>query len=448
MVPAQALAEAHRCLMCDEAPCTAACPARVDVMRFIRALRFENPRRALEVIRRSNVLAGVCGVVCPKERLCEGACLRNALKDPVRIGALQTYAAAYEMLHPRRSTPAELPGPDAPGVAVIGAGPAGLAAADILVRCGARITLFDAREAPGGMLAYGVPEGRMPYEFVRSEVAQVVEMPGVEFRPGQALGHHFSLDDLFAQGFRAVFIAVGLWRPARLAGVSDLPGVLHALPFLEAAARHARFGGPAPEVGLRVLVVGGGSVAMDCADVARRHGARDIEIICLENSDEMPATHEDIEAAWRIGARFWNRRRVRRVTTGPDGSWSLETIGIAWKEPGRFVPDNAVDLPGTEAHHVADTVIVAIGQAQDPGVVQALSGLDCDPRGLLVVDPNTQRTSAPHVYAGGDCAAGCGRTVVASVAEGRRAGLSIAASLGLRPPRSPYEPPLVREVQR
>ncbi len=449
LTPAQAVAEAHRCLMCHDAPCTAACPARVDVMHFIRALRFDNPRRALEVIRRTNVLAGICGAVCPKERLCEGACLRNALRDPIRIGALQTYAAAHAILHPRRIGPAASPPPpDAPRVAVVGAGPAGLAATDVLARCGARVTVFEAREAPGGMLAYGVPEGRMSYSFVRAEVSPILAHPAVAFQPGQALGRDFSLDDLLSRGFLAVFIGVGLWKAARLPGVSGVPGVLHALPFLEAAARHVRFGGPAPVVGTRALVVGGGSVAMDCAEVARRHGARDVDVVCLENTDEMPATREDIEAGWRAGNRFWTRRRVTRVQTSPTGSFSIETIGIRWKEPGRFVPDNAEDLPGTEARHGADTLIVAIGQAQDDGVARALAGLDRDARGLVLVDPETQATSVARVFAGGDCAAGCGRTVVASVAEGRRAGLAIAASLGLRPPAGPYIPPLAREVAR
>ncbi len=446
LVPAQAVAEAHRCLMCHDAPCTAACPARVDVMHFIRALRFDNPRRALEVIRRTNVLAGVCGAVCPKERLCEGACLRNALRDPIRIGALQTVAAAHEMLHPRKARGNGPPAADAPTVAVVGAGPAGLAVTDVLAQCGARVTVFEAREAPGGMLAYGVPEERMPYGFVHAEVSPILARPGVEFRPGQALGRDFSLDDLFSRGSGAVFLGVGLWKAARLPGVSDVPGVLHALPFLEAAARHARFGGAAPVVGARCLVVGGGSVALDCAEVARGYGAREVEVVCLENTNEMPATREDIEAAWRAGTRFGHRRRVTRLSRGPDESFLIETIGIAWKEPGRFVPDNAVDLPGTEARHVADTVIVAIGQAQDPGVAEALTGLDCDARGLVLVDPETQATTVAGVFAGGDCAAGCGRTVVASVAEGRRAGLAIAGSLGLRPPQGPYRPPLTREV--
>lgn len=444
LASAQAVAEAHRCLMCHDAPCTAACPARVDVMHFIRALRFENPRRALEVIRRTNVLAGVCGAVCPKERLCEGACLRNALRDPIRIGALQTYAAAHGILHPRRARGNGPPAEDAPPVAVVGAGPAGLAATDVLARCGARVTVFEARQAPGGMLAYGVPEERMPYAFVRAEVSPVLARPGIEFRPGQALGRDFSLDDLFARGFRGVFVGVGLWKAARLPGVSDVAGVLHALPFLEAAARHARFGGPAPVVGARCLVIGGGSVALDCAEVARRCGARDIEVMCLENTDEMPATREDIEAGWRAGVRFWTRRRVTGVEASPVSSFSVETIGIRWKEPGRFVPDNAEDLPGTEARHRVDTLIVAIGQAQDPGVAQALAGLDRDARGLVLVDPETLVTSVAGVFAGGDCAAGCGRTVVASVAEGRRAGLAIAAFLGLRPPAGPYVPPIFR----
>jgi len=437
LTPAQALAEAHRCLMCDDAPCTAACPASVDVMHFIRALRFGNPRRALEVIRRQNPLAGICGAVCPRERLCEGACLRRALSDPVRIGALQTYAAAYEMIHPRKAASAA-GGPDAPRIAVIGAGPAGLGAADALSRCGARVVVFDARELPGGMLAYGVPEERMPHAFVRAEVATILNRAGVEFRANQALGAQISLDGLFAGGFRAVFLGVGLWKPATLRGVSNVSGVWHALSFLEQAARHARLGGPRPEVGARCLVIGGGSVAMDCAQTARAFGAGEVEVLCLENSDEMPATFEEVFEAWRAGVRFWNRRRVTAIRRAEDGTFLLESHAIRWREPGRLVPDNAEDVPGTGATHQADTVIVAIGQAPDRSLDRALAGVDRDSRGWIRVDPETQETSVTGVFAGGDCAAGCGRTVVASVAEGRRAGFEIARRLGLRPPEDPW----------
>ena len=234
MTPEAADDEAHRCLMCHDAPCTGACPASVDVMHFIRALRFENPRRAAEVIRRTNVLGGVCGSLCPRERLCEGACLRNALKDPIRIGELQTYAAATEFTSSRK--PLTVSSTHGKSVAVIGAGPAGLGAAATLLDAGARVTMFEAREAPGGMLAYGVPQSRMPWSFVRRELDSVLDR-GITLETGQALGRGFTLDELFDRGFEALFLGVGLWNSARLPGVSDSPDVLHALPFLEAAGR-------------------------------------------------------------------------------------------------------------------------------------------------------------------------------------------------------------------
>lgn len=426
MIEAQAVAQAHRCLMCRDAPCTAACPANVDVMRFIRAIRFENPGYALDIIERSNVLAGICGVVCPKERLCEGACLRNALKDPIPIGALQTYVAA-RALSTQRPPSSPPPPPRGPKVAVVGAGPAGISAASTLVRAGAQVTIFDSREAPGGMLAFGVPQHRMPYEYVRAEIARALH--GTTFLGGYTLGRNLFISDLFSQGFRAIFLAVGLWRPLTLSNVSDVEGVLHALPFLEAAARHAKFGGPAPKVGERCLIIGGGSVAMDCAEVARRYGAQEIEMVCLENSNEMPATWEEITEALRLGVRILGRRRVASVKRLQDGTYAVRTVGIRWRKPGLYTPENAEDVPEVTGETRVDTIIVAIGQAIDPDLDNALSDLNRDPKGLLIVDKETMETSVKGVYAGGDCASGCGRTVVAAVAEGRRAAKAILKAL-------------------
>lgn len=442
LTPSQAVAEAHRCLLCFDAPCTKACPANVDVMRFIRALRFENPRRALAVIQRTNVLAGICGALCPKERLCEGACLHNALDSPVRIGALQTFAAAYGLARPFRFLKKLAPQRTAPRVAVVGAGPAGISAANVLAQAGALVTIYDAREVAGGMLAYAIPEDRMPFDFSQSELRTVLDLPGVELVVGSALGRDFTLEDLFRRGFSAVFLGIGLWKPAKLAGISDVPGVLHALPFLEQAARHQRFSGEAPRVGQHCVIIGGGSVAMDCAAVARHYGAEEIEVIALENTNEMPATHEDIQAAWLTGVRFHNRRRVIRLEK-TNGKYIVQTISIRWKQPGVLLPENAEDIEGTEAQMVADTIIVAVGQVPDSSIFKALSGVDRDKKGLILVNPQTMETSVSNVYAGGDCVAKSNRTIVAAVADGRRAAMAIAKVLGLSPLASPYEPNLL-----
>lgn len=423
-----AVTEAHRCLLCHDAPCTEACPASVDVMHFIRALRFGVPRRAAEIIRRTNVLGGICGSVCPRERLCEGACLRNALQDPIRIGELQTHAATIGFETGRRST-ASLPA-DGPRVAVVGAGPAGLAATSALASAGVRVTIFESREKAGGMLTYGVPQSRMPHAFVKRELQGILDLDGVDFENGRCLGRDFGIEELSTQGFEAVFLGIGLWKSARLPGISDVPGVLHAMPFLESAARHERFGGSPPEVGTRCAVIGGGSVAMDCAEVAMELGCEDVHLICLEGTSEMPATCEDITGAWRKGVHFWTRRRVISTDVTDHDSIDLVTTGIRWRNPGVFEPSNAEDVPHSRAILRVHHVIVAIGQSFDRDLDAALDKLERDRTGRIIVEPSTGESSIPAVYAGGDCAAGCGQTVVASVAEGRRAGLAIAARLG------------------
>jgi len=398
-------------------------------MHFIRAIRFDNPRRSIVVIRKTNVLAGICGTLCPRERLCEGACLRNALEDPIRIGELQSFAAASNMIGSRQDDSARM-NPDGPKVALIGAGPAGLGAAASLVAAGACVEIFEAREEPGGMLAYGIPEARMPWKFARHEIDRILDS-GLILNTCRALGRDFSVKDLFDSGFEAVFLGHGLWKPARIPGLTENDDVLQALPFLETAARHARFDGTAPVVGRRCVIIGGGSVAMDCAETALLYGAATVTVVCLEGTHEMPATWEDITSAWRLGVQFMTRMRIASITVCDDGSLSLSTVGIEWRHPGDLSPSNAVDVPGSAGTVPADTVIVAIGQSPDNDLLPGIGPVALEDSGLIRIDHETGATSLGGIYAGGDCVSGGDRTVVGSMADGRRAGLAIARSLGL-----------------
>jgi NADPH-dependent glutamate synthase beta subunit-like oxidoreductase len=416
--PHEAVVEASRCLMCDDPPCNKGCPAGVDARRFIRKIRFGNFRGAARLIREANLLVGVCGRVCPQEILCMEHCTRANLDTPIDIAGLQRFAGDVEI-----GTVA--PVPDAPPrrkgkVAVIGAGPAGLAAAASLLRAGHEVEIFERGDVLGGVLSRGIPPFRLDPGFVESELEYVRRLGAVVH-----LEEHTKAPALLtAQGFDAVFVAVGLWKAHRLniEGAS-LEGVLIAGDLLLAVARGER-----PAVGGRVVVIGGGNVAMDAATTALALGAARVDVCCLESYDEMPAFRSEIAEAQALGVELHTRTKPVRIL-GEGGRVSgYEGVGIRWKTPGLLVPSNAEEVAGTEFRLRADTVIVAIGQ----GILERFEGLATDERGLIRVDPETMMTSYPGIFAGGDIVSG-GATVVRAVAEGKKAAESIARYLGEQP---------------
>jgi len=417
MTPTQALIESSRCLMCEDSPCNSGCPAGVDVKGFIRALRFENPRRAYELITQSNFLAGVCGIVCPTERLCQEKCSNTSLTTPVRIGELQRFAAQAEYASGRRA----LPPIERNGikVAIIGAGPAGLSCAAELARRGYSPVVFERRERPGGMLAYGIPTFRLPQALLEREMEFIQDL-GVELQVNSTIEGSEALDGLFQQGFAAVYVGVGFTEPV-MVGMpgEDLEGVTSGLEFLDQVNRHdLTF-----PIGKRVLVIGGGSVAMDVAcSAARIQEVESVEVVCLEGLHEMPAFRTEFNDAMAFGVQFHTRAMPLEIL-GKGGRVSgFSGIQIRWKEPGRFVPQNAEKIPGTEFTLVVDTVIEAIGQRPSPKVKELFAGMETGRGGtFLVVNPETYMTSRAGVFAGGDVCIGCGTTVVAAVGEGRKA---------------------------
>lgn len=423
----QAQMEASRCLMCEDSPCVAACPAQVPVKHFIRAIRFETPRRAINLIREQNILAGICGLACPVERLCEGACSSTELSTPIKIGALQHYAAVTELQARRGGQSSGLS--KGQKVAVIGAGPSGLAAAAELARRGHRPTVFEKNPRAGGICTYGVPAHRIPQELVAGEVAYVKSL-GVEIKPGSLLGRDISLDDLFKQGFKAVYVAAG----AQQAGMppvpgADLPGVTNWKQLLDAFSAFNLGEGPKPTVAKDVIIIGGGSVAMDVASAARELGAEEIDIVCLEAPREMPADRDELDEVWAAGARFHTRSMPVEITSAGGKVTGLKVARIRWREPDKFIPSNAERLPGTEYWLPGAMVVFAIGARPAPELAKALPGVEVDPTGRIVVNPETGATSRDGVFAGGDVVAGGGATIVKAVAEGKRAGQAIDAYL-------------------
>jgi glutamate synthase (NADPH/NADH) small chain len=307
-------------------------------------------------------------------------------------------------------------------VAIIGAGPAGLAAATDLRLAGHDVTIFEARGASGGMLSQAIPDDRLPADVVRREVTEIEQL-GAEIRCGQTIT---DLDALFNDGFAAVVLAIGLWSSSRLQlEGSDLDGVQGALDFLTSSKEPAS---DPPSVGKRVIVIGGGSVAMDAARVAYALGAKQVEIASLESPHEMPGTREEIGHAWETGVIFHSRVRPLRYTGTAGRIDGADFVRIEWRQPGQFTPDNAVDRAGTEFHLPTDTVIEAIGQRPDDAAQCLLKGLDLE-HGRLVVDRETMMTSRKGVFAAGDILIDGGTTVVRSVYEGKHAAAAIDAYL-------------------
>lgn len=412
------LLEADRCLACGGpyavAPCTSACPAQVDVPGFIEALAADDVLGAAETIFAANVLGGSCARVCPVEVLCEGACvLAHDGRPPIQIAALQRYAAdwALEREVPLRPRAASTGG----RVAVVGAGPAGLACAAELAALGHEVTVFDAREEVGGLVRYAIA----PYRIERDPLP-------LEQRALEALGVRFRLESRVAcldelARFDAVFLGVGMGPDADLPlPGDDLPGVWDSLPFIEALKN-----GSPPDVGRRVVVIGGGNTAIDVAREARRLGASSVTIVYRRRRAEMPAYAFEVEEAEHEGVRFaWQMMPTRIL--GEERVQRVECVSVRpgpEDADGRRRPE---PVRGTEFDLRADTVVKAVGQQAWPELAGRFGALALK-RGKVVADADG-RTSNRRVFAGGDAVNG-GASVVEAVAHGKRAAAAIDGSL-------------------
>jgi len=432
-------------------PCMTACPVHTESGRYVELIAEGKYREAYHVARRPNPFASICGRVCAAP--CEASCRRGTIDQPIAIRALKRFAAerfgveSMVDLEKLKEVFGRSVKKNGIRVAVVGAGPAGLSCAHDLALLGYTVTVFEAQPVAGGMLRLGIPEYRLPRELIRLEINAILSL-GVELRVNSALGRDFSIGDLKKQGFRAIFIAIGAHRSRdlRIEGV-ELDGVLRAVDFLLNVNLGYRV-----ELGGKVIVIGGGNVAIDVAraavrqeaidvgvvtevaealDVARsavRFGAKEVHMVCLEDWNEMPASKEEIGDALEERITIHPRKGPKRIL-GKDGRVTgFETIDCTsvFDEQKKFDPKFA---SGTERIMEADTVIMAIGQTSDLSWIKPEDGIEVTNRNTIRIDPSSLATTAPGIYAGGDVSFGP-RNLIDAVANGKRASGSIHRFLG------------------
>ena len=395
--PRTAMEEAARCLLCHDAPCSQACPAGTNPAKFIRSIRFRNVKGAAETIRENNVMGGTCAYVCPYDRLCEGACSRCGIDKPIQIGKLQRYAIEQEKALGMKtlSAPAEK---KAAKVACIGAGPASLACAAMLAQEGYEVTIYEAEAKAGGVLTYGITPSRLPQEVVDHDVKMVEDL-GVKFVFNTKVGKDVKVEDLQKE-YAAIFVGAGLWQ-AKLPEVpgTDKAGVVTAVDFLKAA----RTSGGTYNPGKKVVVIGGGNVAMDCAVTAKLLGA-ETALVYRRSIEEAPAEMAEIQHIVDLGVS---------ITTN---FAPAEVVGGDKVEAMKFTGRDGV----SEATIACDTVVFAIGQAAED--MTAVAPVAVNDKGLIVTTGS--KTNVAGIFAAGDVAHG-GKTVVEAVAAGKIAAVEI-----------------------
>lgn len=422
-----AAAEAARCLGCKNAPCMEGCPVGVRIPEFIKKIANGEPEEAYKTITSTNLLPAICGRVCPQEHQCEGRCVRGKLGEPVGIGALERFAADYHRTHGKTCEKASTPCRNGHKVAVVGSGPSGLACAGSLAKAGYEVTVYEAFHKAGGVLVYGIPEFRLPKEIVKEEI-DGLEALGVTIVTDAIIGKSLSVDDLFADGFEAVFIGSGAGLP-RFMGIpgENLLGVFSANEYLTRInlmkAYLENYDTPIKKA-KRIAVIGGGNVAMDAARCAKRMGADQVFIVYRRGMEELPARREEVHHAMEEGIEFRLLCNPKRILDNGNGHVAaLECVEMELGEPDASGRRKPVPKPNSELILDVDAVIIAIGTVPNPLIKATTQGLDTNPHGCIVTDENCQ-TSRPGVFAGGDAVTGAA-TVILAMEAGKKAAAAI-----------------------
>ena len=387
--------EANRCLGCKKPRCQEGCPIHTNIPEVIRLLKSGRLNDAGWMLFENNPMTTVCSLVCNHENQCEGHCVRGIKESPVHFSVIENYISTTD-------TNQMVKGP-APSngrkVAIIGAGPAGLTIAIILARYGYQVTIFDSRDKIGGVLRYGIPDFRLPDTVLDDMAYRHLELKGIQFRPNTYIGSAVTIDDLFRDGYQSVFVGAGLWKPRRLNVRGESLGhVTYAINYLASPA--------AFRLGERIMIIGTGNSAMDCARTAIRHGARYVS--CVNLTDTLTASQYESSYARLEGVDFIYNKSTMEIRE--DGVILAEN---RIDEDGKIAP-----IPGTEMLYPCTGVIIAVSQGAESNLYTTTKDIDTSKSGLLTVDADGH-TSRPGVFAAGDAASGA-RTVVEAVANSKR----------------------------
>ncbi len=430
-----AVDEALRCLGCKNMPCVSGCPVNILIPEFIAKVKDGDFEGAYQIIHKTSSLPAVCGRVCPQETQCEAKCVRGIKGEPVGIGRLERFVADWHNAH-SDAVPEVAPS-NGHRVAVVGSGPSGLTCAGDLAKKGYKVTVFEALHTAGGVLVYGIPEFRLPKSIVRKEVDNLVAM-GVDVETNVVIGKTLTVDELFEQGFEAVFIGSGAGLP-NFMGIpgESYKGVYSANEFLTRSnlMKAYREDPDTPIMkGGKVAVVGGGNVAMDAARTALRLGADKVYIVYRRSMEELPARREEVEHAEEEGIEFLLLNNPVEILgyENPDDRrdprngfvTGMKCIKMQLGEPDERGRRRPIPIEGSEFVLDVDTVVISIGTSPNPLIKSTTAGLEVNKRGGIIVEEDTGATTKEGVYAGGDAVTGAA-TVISAMGAGKTAAKAI-----------------------
>ena len=430
-----ALDEALRCLNCKNMPCSNGCPVNIHIPEFISKIKEGDFEGAYQVISKTSSLPAVCGRVCPQESQCESKCVRGIKGEPVGIGRLERFVADWHNAHSTEAP--EVAPSNGHRVAIVGSGPSGLTCAGDLAKKGYKVTVYEALHTAGGVLVYGIPEFRLPKRIVQKEVDNLIAM-GVDVETNIVIGKTLTIDELFEQGFEAVFVGSGAGLPnfMNIPG-EEYKGVYSANEFLTRSnLMKAYLDDPVTPImkGGNVAVVGGGNVAMDAARTALRLGAEHVYIVYRRSLEELPARKEEVEHAMEEGVDFRLLNNPVEILGyhNPDDRRDpkngcvvgMKCIRMELGEPDEKGRRRPIPVEGSEFVLDVDTVVIAIGTSPNPLIKSTTKGLDVNKKGGIIVEEGTGKTSREGVYAGGDAVTGAA-TVISAMGAGKAAAKAI-----------------------
>ena len=425
----QALVEASRCLQCKKPRCVEACPVGINIPQFIQNIKEENFNQAYITITHDSALPAVCGRVCPQETQCEGSCVMGVKNEPIAIGALERFVADN---HRAQAKPQSQCYPAGRKVAVIGSGPSGLTCAGDLAKHGYQVTVFEALHHAGGVLVYGIPEFRLPKQKVVEPEIENLRRLGVEIRTNVIIGKSITIDQLFSEmEYDAVYIASGAGLP-KFMGVKGetLIGVVSANELLTRTnlmhGYDEHYDTPI-YLGRKVIVVGGGNVAMDAARTALRLGS-EVTVVYRRGQEDMPARREEVHHAMEEGVQFLFQTAPVEILGNEDGTVrALRCVKMEMGEPDAKGRRSFKQIESSETDVEADTIVAALGTSPNPLIRTSTPGLECEPWGGIKADGNGQ-TSRKFIFAGGDAVSGAA-TVILAMGAGRKAAAAIIKAL-------------------